>query len=106
MEDQSMDEPYFVEVDENGCTKCGAGRMWTVIGPDGDQHHTSFADEDDAAKLAEDLNDAYYKGNHEKQRDVLPHIPCKHVWSDSPDVPDYQRHCVCCFASDASADAK
>jgi hypothetical protein len=37
---------------------------------------------------------------------VLPHIPCKHVWSDSPDVPDYQRHCVCCFASDASADAK
>jgi len=65
-----MDDQYFVEVDENGCAKCGAGRMWTVIGPDGDQHHTSFADEDDAAKLAEDLNDAYYKGVHEKQREM------------------------------------
>jgi hypothetical protein len=65
-----MDEPYFVEIDENGCAKCGVGRMWTVIGPDGTQHQTSFADEDDAARLAEDLNDAYYRGKHEKQREM------------------------------------
>jgi hypothetical protein len=31
----SADDPYFVEVDSNGCSHCGAGRTYCVIGPDG-----------------------------------------------------------------------
>ncbi len=29
------EDPYFVEVDQNGCSKCGFGRNYTIIGPDG-----------------------------------------------------------------------
>ncbi len=43
-----MNEPYFVEVDDNGCSQCGHDRTWTVIGPDGAAHHTSYGDIDDA----------------------------------------------------------
>jgi hypothetical protein len=55
-------EPYFVEVDENGCPKCGSGRLWVVVDPDGVRGSTSYGLEEDADDLAEDLNIAFGKG--------------------------------------------
>jgi hypothetical protein len=54
--------PYFIEVDANGCEKCSHGRMWSVVGPDGVASSTSYADEETAADLAEQLNTAYQVG--------------------------------------------
>jgi hypothetical protein len=65
-----MNEPYFIEVDTNGCSKCGHDRTWTVIGPDGTAHHTSYSDIEDAESLAEALNAAFYAGLNEKQREM------------------------------------
>lgn len=56
------EDPYFIEVDSNGCSHCGAGRTWCVVGPDGMASSTSYEDEDEASKLAERLNEAYWHG--------------------------------------------
>lgn len=56
------EEPYFVEVDNNGCPHCRAGRNYTVIGPDGLGCGTSYDDEEDAMHMAEELNAAYFTG--------------------------------------------
>lgn len=56
------EEPYFVEVDNNGCSKCGAGRTWVVVNPDGYAGGTSYGLEEDAQDLAEDLNIAFNRG--------------------------------------------
>lgn len=66
------EDPYFVEVDNNGCPKCGHERTYTIIQPGGDAIGKSFSDEDDASELAELLNEAYYRGRrgeHEAGRD-------------------------------------
>lgn len=55
-------EPYFVEVDVNGCDRCGAGKTWTVVGPDLVAAGTSWECVSDAEDFAEALNDAFYKG--------------------------------------------
>lgn len=55
-------DPYFVEVDVNGCERCGAGKTWTVVGPDGVAAGTSWKYVSDAEDFAEALNDAFYKG--------------------------------------------
>jgi hypothetical protein len=60
--EQVREEPYFIEVDTNGCGHCGAGRTWLVVGPDGYGGSQSFEDEEDAAHLAQILNDAYWMG--------------------------------------------
>lgn len=56
-----LDEPYFIEVDNNGCT-CGSGRTWTIIDPDGVATGQSWGDEDEAAYICELINDAYHRG--------------------------------------------
>ncbi len=53
---------YHIEVEQNGCSKCGSGRMWIVIGPDGYGGSETFTDADDAADLCEQLNGAYDAG--------------------------------------------
>lgn len=58
----NSEEPYFVEVDENGCSKCGSGRMWRVIGPGDIGLSTSYGLMEDAEDLAEELNIAYANG--------------------------------------------
>lgn len=58
----SPDEPYFIEVDSNGCPHCGAGRTWLIIEPDGLGGPVSYSDEEEAAEIAEMLNDAYARG--------------------------------------------
>jgi hypothetical protein len=63
-----MDDLYFVQVQENGCAHCGAGRMWTIITPDGSEWSQSWgADEDgecpaDAHEMCASLNRAFHEG--------------------------------------------
>lgn len=61
-------EPYFIERDQAGCSKCGDGRSWAVICPDGSQLSQSWVDEDDAAYIAEILNDAFLWGQSSKRK--------------------------------------
>lgn len=56
------EDPYFVEVDQNGCTHCGAKRTWCVVGPDGCALSTIYEDEEDASDLACSMNEAYASG--------------------------------------------
>ena len=56
------EDPYFIEVDNQGCSKCRAGRTWVVIDPDGYGGGTSYELIGDAEELAEDLNQAYNRG--------------------------------------------
>ena len=70
MSDTPNDEPYFIEIDQNGCPHCGAGRTWCVIRPDGVALGQAFGEEEDAAYLAESLNIAYHIGL--TQRAVKP----------------------------------
>lgn len=59
---EPQENAYFVEVDDNGCPKCGAGRTYRVIGPDGMGSSTSYADVDDAEHEADILNEAFERG--------------------------------------------
>lgn len=56
------DNPYFIEVCNNGCPHCGAGRTWNIVRPDGMALSVSYGDEEEASDLAEWLNDAYARG--------------------------------------------
>ena len=55
-------EPFFIEVDDNGCKHCGRGRTYTIIGPNDVGLGTSYEDEEQASELCEMLNGAYYIG--------------------------------------------
>lgn len=61
------DEPYFIEVDNNGCT-CGNGRTWTIVGPDGVATGQSWGDVEEAEYICELLNDAYQCGRGSNTR--------------------------------------
>jgi hypothetical protein len=63
----SEEDPYFIEVDTNGCSKCGHDRSWMVVGPDGFGDSQSFYDVEDAAHLAEILNQVYSLGASSKK---------------------------------------
>ncbi len=56
------DEPFFVEVEKNGCELCGHGKQWTVVGPDGVAIGQSFEDEELAADIAEYMNQGFHAG--------------------------------------------
>ena len=55
---------YHVEVELDGCANCGAGKRWTVIGPDDTAVGIMFYGEDrcDADELCEMLNGAAEEG--------------------------------------------
>lgn len=62
------EQPFFVEVDDNGCPECSSGRTYLVVGPDGVASSTSYSDDADAAHLAESLCDAYWQGRNSRKR--------------------------------------
>jgi hypothetical protein len=67
-EDREMDhEPYFIEVDKGGCSECGHGRFWRVVCPDDSMINATYENEEDAAKMAEMLNEAYAAGRASMQ---------------------------------------
>lgn len=55
-------EPYMVEAEGSGCSKCGAGRNWTIVGPSGIAYHTAFDNKQAAQDIADDFNIVYEKG--------------------------------------------
>ena len=58
--------PYTVEVDNNGCEKCGTGRTWVVVYhaglPDEIGDSCSYGNPDEPEHLADALNEAYERG--------------------------------------------
>lgn len=61
--------PYVVEVESEGCERCCAGRMWTVVGPDDVALSTSFADQEHVEWIAEQMNHAYRAGQSAARAD-------------------------------------
>lgn len=53
---------YTVEVENNGCERCGHGKLWVVVDPDGIAGGTSYSNEEEAADIAGMLNDALKRG--------------------------------------------
>lgn len=56
------EQHYYVDIDEKGCTHCGRGENYVVLGPDDVAFGTTFEDRDDAEELAGMLTDAYTAG--------------------------------------------
>ena len=54
--------PYKVEMDRSGCSKCGAGKLWMVVGPDGFSQSVLYGDRDEADHQAWILSKAYNLG--------------------------------------------
>lgn len=67
---EAGEDPYFTEVDNNGCSHCGSGRTWNVIGPDGVALSTSYEDEDAAIDLADMLNEAFARGASSRDKEI------------------------------------
>jgi hypothetical protein len=63
-----MTDPYFIEVYDNGCVGCGAGRTWTIVRPDGCTIGISYGDFADADDVAEMLNEAYWIGRNSSKK--------------------------------------
>lgn len=57
-----MSGPYRVEHDNPGCSDCGHGATWWVIGPDEVASSTSYGDELEADSLKRALDAAYELG--------------------------------------------
>jgi hypothetical protein len=66
------DEPYFIEVDNNGCHQCGHARTWVVVyGPEELGGGTSYANEEEASEISEMMNDAFGRGRNS----AMPGLP-------------------------------
>jgi hypothetical protein len=59
-------ETYYIEIDQQGCEFCGAGRTWKIVGPVAVPLRMSWSDEEEASDIAEMLNDAYMHTEGEK----------------------------------------
>jgi hypothetical protein len=57
-----MTAAYRTEEDNPGCSDCGQGMTWHVVGPDKVASSTSYEDEEDADHLTRELNRAYELG--------------------------------------------
>lgn len=58
----TVHEPYFLEVGENGCVKCGHNKTWDIIQPDGVALATTYGDYEEAEEICDMLNIAYALG--------------------------------------------
>jgi hypothetical protein len=54
--------PYRVEQDNPGCSDCGHGATWWVVGPDDTASSTSYGDESEADSLKRALDSAFELG--------------------------------------------
>lgn len=54
---------YRVEITNPGCSDCGHGIQYDVIGPDEVAHSTSYGDEEDAHSTARGFDHAYELGH-------------------------------------------
>jgi len=56
---------YTVEIDDRGCSNCGADVGYTVVGPDGVEECAIYNDRNAAEEIAELMNIAYLRGRQE-----------------------------------------
>ena len=98
------DDPYFVEVDTNGCDRCSHGKTWCIVGPDGVAGSQSFEDEEAASDLAEAMNEAYYAGKGAAEATQIARresfcIKCHHTWEPPPNEWAGPTYCGDCHRS-------
>jgi hypothetical protein len=63
IEDNAVKTAYHVEAErDRACVACGAGTLWTIVGPDDIAESTSWEDKELADDICEAMNDAYEKG--------------------------------------------
>lgn len=60
--DTELEKPYTVGLDQDGCEKCGHGKLWAVVDPDGIALGTSYGEKDDAEDMADNMNLAFILG--------------------------------------------
>lgn len=53
---------YTVEIDLQGCSRCGTEAGYTVVGPDGVEECAIYQDRHSAEEIAELMNFAYEQG--------------------------------------------
>ena len=53
---------YTVEIDQQGCSRCGTEAGYTVVGPDGVEECGIYNDRQAAEEIAELMNAAYEQG--------------------------------------------
>lgn len=59
---ESEDTPYHIDIDQQGCQTCNAGRTYTIVGPDGVALGLSWDDMNEALEWTDELNAAYNSG--------------------------------------------
>lgn len=57
---------YRVEVDKAGCSHCGHGTQYRIVGPDDVMLSTTWDDKTFVDEFVDELNDAYAKGMNGK----------------------------------------
>lgn len=61
--EESEDAPYRIDIDQQGCPTCHAGRTYTIVGPDGvTALGRSWDNMYEALEWADELNAAYNIG--------------------------------------------
>lgn len=60
--EESEDTPYRIDIDQQGCQTCNAGRTYTIVGPDGVALGRSWDDMNEALEWCDELNAAYNSG--------------------------------------------
>ena len=65
---------YNVEREKMGCTSCGFGKTFIIVGPDGIGGSTTFEDRSDAEDLADLLNIAHDHGHAAASRELPVHV--------------------------------
>lgn len=61
-EEENEDTPYRIDIDQQGCQTCHAGRTYTIVSPDGVALGLSWDDMSEALDWADELNSAYNSG--------------------------------------------
>jgi len=63
-------EPYRVEVEREGCERCGIGRQWAIVGPTDEEQATdcTYGDPEEAEHITAALNNAFEIGRERAEK--------------------------------------
>lgn len=59
-------EHYTVVLENQGCSHCGAGKMWDIVDSDGFATGTSYGSDEDAQDVCDDMNMAFNRGREDR----------------------------------------
>ena len=57
-----MIEPYTIEIESDGCEKCGHGKQWAIMRPDGVCLGQTWENPEEAQQIADWMNEAFVAG--------------------------------------------